>query len=288
MFTPRHNQLLNESPSTHTIIPMENDLVVPEMSDSHFHSVPMAHAGLDPGKLLADLRSAGAGPMLDVAIVPDDCEEQRRYTGAVGDVYYSCGIHPVASGREDWEEAFVRVESEIDRGGYHAVGETGLDWYRMYAPRERQVELFRRQLSVARDARLPVIVHNRDADDDVLAALTAARLSVPGIMHCYSSSAERVAAFLDLGMYISFAGNVTFRNADELRRAAAAVPRNRILLETDAPFLAPHPFRGKTNHPGMLVHTLRAVADTRDESPADLAATTAANLRRVLQLPPAP
>jgi len=265
---------------------MVNDDPVPRLCDSHFHSVPMARAGLDPAAILANLRAAGAGPMLDVAIVPEDCGEQRRCTGSVSDVYYSCGLHPSASGREDWESALIQMEAEIAGGDYHAVGETGLDWFRMYAPRDRQLKLFQRHLAIAREAHLPVIVHNREADDDVLAALAAAHLSVPGIMHCYSSTAEGVSRFLDLGMYISFAGNVTFRNADELRRAAALVPRDRILLETDAPFLAPHPFRGRPNHPGMLVHTLRAVAATRNERPEELAAATSENLRRVLQLPP--
>jgi TatD DNase family protein len=265
---------------------MVDTAVIPGMCDSHFHSVPMAKAGIDPAAILGSLNDAGAGPMLDVAIVPEDCAQQRRLSGAVSEVYYSCGIHPVASGREDWEDALEQVASEIAGGRYHAVGETGLDWFRMYAPRNRQIALFRHQLEIARNSRLPVIVHNREADDDILTALAVAHISVPGIMHCYSSSAEKVSDFLDLGMYVSFAGNVTFKNADELRRAAARVPRDRILLETDAPFLAPHPFRGKTNHPGMLVHTLHAVAEARKERPEELAAATEVNLRRVLQLAP--
>ncbi len=222
--------------------------------------------------------------MVDVAIVPEDTARQRELTGTVPDVYYTVGLHPGSSGRDDWEAALELIHRELTTGAYHAVGETGLDWYRMYAPRERQRTLFERHLDFANEFGLPVIVHNRDADADCLAALKANPPTAGGVMHCYSSDPEWVVPFLDVGMYISFAGNVTFRNAGGLREAAASVPEDRLLLETDAPFLTPHPHRGQTNHPGYLAVTVAAVAAVRGVSPEHLAERTAENLSRFLQL----
>ncbi len=256
--------------------------VVPMLADSHFHSVAMAARGLDPVEILTELREKGAGPMLDVAIEPEDGPLIRRLTGTVDGVYHSCGLHPGKTGRDDREKALDTVERELHGGHYRAVGETGLDWFRMYAPRETQVTLFERHLDLAARFDLPVIVHNREADRDCLDRLVHAALPRGGVMHCFSSSPEWIAPFLDAGMYISFAGNLTFRNAGSLREAVRLVPHDRILLETDAPFLAPHPHRGTANHPGLLSYTLRVAAELRGERPEDLARRTAANLNRML------
>ena len=264
---------------------MEDHPVVPHLSDSHFHSTAMADRGLDPRSILTDLRAAHGGIMLDVAIEPEDCARQRQLTGGVPHVYYSAGVHPSRSDREDWDTAFSRVEAKINGGAYHAVGETGLDWFRMYAPRERQLTLFERHLSLAQRARLPVIVHNREADQDVLEALRRIPPSVPGVMHCFSSDREWVKRFLDAGMFISFAGNVTFKNASGLRDALRYVPEEQLLLETDAPFLAPHPYRGRDNHPGLLVHTVRVAAAERGLTPERLAEITERNLATMLSVP---
>lgn len=257
---------------------------VPGLSDSHFHSTALADRGVAPAEILRQIRRASDAPFLDVAIVPEDPPRQRELTGEVSGVYYSCGIHPSETGRHDWKSALASVSAQIEHGGFHAVGETGLDWYRMYAPRERQIELFAAQLAIASAHRLPVIVHNREADNDTLACLRAAQLTVPGVMHCYSSGPERVAAFLDAGMYISFAGNVTFRSAGALREALRLVPADRLLVETDAPFLAPSPLRGRTSHPGLVPHTLQVMAEVRNSTMEELALTTGANLSRLLQL----
>jgi TatD DNase family protein len=256
------------------------------IADSHFHSTAMAERGLDPGGIITELRAAGAGPMLDVAINPEDAPRQRELTGGIDGVYYSLGLHPGSTGRDDWREALELIRSGIAAGGYHAVGETGLDWYRMYAPRERQRELFAAHLELADHHALPVIVHNRDADEDCLELIRAIHPRAGGVMHCFSSGPEWVAPFLDAGMYISFAGNLTFKNAANLREAVALVPEDRLLLETDAPFLAPHPYRGRPNHPGLLVHTLEVAAEMRGIAPDDLAEQTAENLSRLLRLRP--
>lgn len=252
------------------------------LSDSHFHTTAMQYRGLDPTQLLASFRTTYHGPLLDVAIEPEDSPRQLKLSGAISDVYYSCGLHPSRTDREDWHEAMDRVEGEITTGRYHAVGETGLDWYRMYAPKARQRELFQRHLDLSRSSGLPVIVHNRAADQDALELIRAAGLSAMGVMHCFSSDPEWVRPFLDAGMYISFAGNLTFKNAENLREALTLVPDERLLLETDAPFLSPHPVRGQLNHPGHLIHTLRCAAELRGTTAAELGRTTAENLARML------
>ncbi|MCG8480660.1 MAG: TatD family hydrolase [Spirochaetales bacterium] len=265
---------------------MEMPEIVPMLSDSHFHSLAMAGRGLDPVAILTELREKGAGPMLDVAIEPEDAPLMRESTGGIEEVYHSCGLHPGKTAREDREEALDRVERELGGGYYRAVGETGLDWFRMYAPRETQLTLFERHLDLAARFDLPVIVHNREADRDCLDRLVRAALPRGGVMHCFSSSPEWVTPFLDAGMYISFAGNLTFRNAAALREAVRLVPGDRLLLETDAPFLAPHPHRGRPNHPGLLSYTLGVAAELRGERAEDLARRAAVNLTRMLALTP--
>lgn len=255
------------------------------LSDSHFHSTAMEDRGVDSQEVLTSFRSDFLGPLLDVAIEPEDAPRQRRLSGAISDVYYSCGLHPSRTDREDWDSAMGRVEREITHGSYHAVGETGLDWYRMYAPRERQRKLFERHLALSRASMLPVIVHNRNADEEVWEMLRTADLSVMGVMHCFSSDPEWVRPFLDAGMYISFAGNLTFKNAGNLRDALKLVPDDRLLLETDAPFLTPHPHRGQPNHPGRIVHTLQCAAELRNTPPTELGLRTAENLSRMLRIP---
>lgn len=222
--------------------------------------------------------------MLDVGIEPEDVEDRRRLVGGFKDVYRSVGLHPSSTGRPDRNDALQRIEGELQRGGYHAVGETGLDWYRMYAPREVQIELFSAHLKIASAFDLPVIVHNRDADEDTLRLLSEYAPPKRGVMHCFSSAPEWVERFVEIGMYISFAGNVTFKNAEALREAARRVPTDRLLIETDAPFLSPHPFRGRDNHPGLIGRTLRVVAESRNCFPEELATQTRENLERLLSL----
>ncbi len=251
------------------------------LTDTHFHSIAMRERGIDVKQILAELSSAGAGPMVDVAIDPEGLDERRKLTGEYPEIVYSSGIHPSRSDRNDWEKALELVKQEAANAQVAAIGECGLDWYRLYAPRERQCTVMEAQLDIARGAALPVIVHNREADADVERILRSAKLVAGGVMHCFSSTVDWLNPFLDLGMYISFAGNVTFRSATELRLAAARVPDDRILIETDAPFLAPHPFRGKPNHPGLVVHTAKVVAAARHTTPEALLELVAQNARRL-------
>jgi TatD DNase family protein len=155
-----------------------------------------------------------------------------------------------------------------------AVGETGLDYFRDYAPHDAQQQLFERQLEVARDLAKPVVIHMRAADEDTLATL--ARFEGTVVLHCFSSPPILETA-LERGYYVSFAGNVTYKNAYELRAAARGVPRDRLLAETDSPYLAPQSVRGKRNEPAHVVYTVEALAHARGEDAQELAAQIDAN-----------
>jgi TatD DNase family protein len=162
------------------------------------------------------------------------------------------------------------------------VGETGLDFYRDYAPREAQLRLFVAQLDLASEVRLPVVVHSRAADEATARAL--AEFDGIVVMHCFSSPGL-LATALDRGYYVSFAGNLTYPKAEDLRRAATRVRAERLLVETDCPYLAPQPLRGRPNEPAYVVHTARALAQARGEDADELNARIEANAAAVFRLP---
>ena len=162
------------------------------------------------------------------------------------------------------------------------MGETGLDNARQFATPAEQRRLFDAQLALADELGLPVVIHTRDADDDTAAALAGFRETV--VMHCFSSPGL-LPTVLERGYYVSFAGNATYKSAPELREAAAAVARDRILVETDSPYLAPQPVRGRRNEPAHVVHTIAALAEVRGESTEVLAAATHANATAAFALP---
>jgi len=180
-------------------------------------------------------------------------------------VFAIVGIHPHDAADGDLDE--VRRLHAHPKAV--AVGETGLDWYRDYAPRDAQRRMFESQLELARELGKPVVIHTRAADDDTLSALAGFDGTV--VLHCFSST-HLLPTALGRGWYVSFAGNVSFPNASELRLAATQVPADRILAETDAPYLAPQPVRGRRNEPAYVVHTVAALARAREEDVAGLAA----------------
>jgi TatD DNase family protein len=203
---------------------------------------------------------AGAGEALELA---------RRHPG----VHASLGIHPHEAGGGEAGRLSELRELLAD-GHAVAVGETGLDYFRDYAPREAQRRLFEAQLELAAELGKPVVVHTRAADEDTLAALAGFAGTV--VLHCFSSPALLGPA-LERGWYCSFAGNVTYPGAPELREAARLVPAERLLAETDSPYLAPQPVRGRRNEPAYVLHTLAALAEARGEDAAGLGEQIDAN-----------
>ena len=246
------------------------------------------HAHLDgceamPEELLSRAREAGVERVITIGSGIESCRAAlniaRRETG----VFAALGIHPhQASGPEASAEALGELERLLADERAVAAGETGLDFYRDWAARDDQRRLFAAQLELAAGLGKPAVIHNRDADSDLLAALATFGGTV--ILHCFSSPSILEAA-LERGYYVSFAGNVTFAKAHELREAARRVPSERILAETDSPYLAPEPRRGRPNEPANIVHTVAAIAAARGEDPAELEARIDANAAEAFSLP---
>jgi TatD DNase family protein len=232
------------------------------------------HAHLDPAEaaaVLARARAGGVDRVVAVATTVAQAAETLALAEEHEGVYACLGVHPHEAGSPADLDALRRL---LTHASAVAVGETGLDYFRDYAPRDAQRELFARELELARELGKPVVIHTRSAEEDTLAQLAAHE--GPVILHCFSSPPLLDPA-LERGWYVSFAGNVTYPKAPELREAAARVPRERILAETDSPYLAPQPVRGRRNEPAHVVHTVAALAAARGEDAAELAAQIDAN-----------
>jgi len=230
------------------------------------------HAHLDacadpPAVLLSRAREAGVGRVITVGTTIESCRAALEAADRNEGVYATLGVHPHEAGGGD----AGRLEELRDLIGHEravAVGETGLDFFRDYAPRDAQLRLFEQQLGLASELGKPIVIHTRDADADVAAALAGFEGTV--VLHCFSSP-QLLPVALERRYYVSFAGNVTFPKAEELRTAAAQIPADRVLAETDSPYLAPQPRRGRPNEPANVVHTIAALAAARGEEPAELA-----------------
>ena len=242
------------------------------------------HAHLDgcdgpPEELLARARAVGVDRVITIGSGLDSCRAALATAERAEGVFATVGIHPHQAGDDAERVDDLRELLQHERAV--AVGETGLDFYRDWAPRERQHELFRRHLDLAAELGKPVVVHTRAAEAEVADALAAFAGTV--VLHCFSSPALLDAA-LESGYYVSFAGNVTFPKSTELREAARRVPGDRILAETDSPYLAPQPHRGRPNEPAFIVHTVAALAEARGEPADALAAQIDANATEAFAL----
>jgi TatD DNase family protein len=241
--------------------------------DTHAH----LHACADsPQQLVEQARAAGVDRILEVGAWPESWTAVTEFCAATDGVFPILGIHPHSAGDVN--------PGELDRLGPLepvAVGETGLDYYRDYAPHDAQRQLFQGHLAVAEELEKAVVIHCRAADADVARALADFDGTV--VLHCFSSPALLTPA-LERGYYVSFAGNVTYPNADELRAAARAVPAVRILAETDSPYLSPQPHRGRPNEPANVVHTIATLAETRGEDQEQLAAQIDQNANQAFGL----
>jgi TatD DNase family protein len=222
----------------------------------------------DADDAVARAREAGVTRILTVGTTPEGCRRALGFAAAHEGVHAILGIHPHEAGTAT-DDDVAEVRRLLDHPRAVAVGETGLDWYRDYAPRDAQTRLFERLLALADEARKPAVIHTRAADADTLAVLRGFDGRV--VLHCFSSP-HLLEPALERGWYVSFAGNVTFPKASDLRVAATEVPADRILTETDCPYLAPQPMRGRRNEPAYVAHTLAALAQARGEDPAQLEA----------------
>ncbi len=252
-----------------------------EYFDSHCHLDPMRY-GDDLPQVIARARAAGVVGMTLIGTRASDSEAAADLAAREPGFVAAAGIHPndVAGIEPDeWD----RITRLVVSGRVAAIGETGLDWYRDSAPREVQREFFDRHIHLAQKVGLPLVVHTRESIRDTLDtirdALARGPLSV--VLHAFTGTQAEAAEAVSLGCCLGFAGMVTFRSAAALREVAAVVPSNRLLIETDSPFLSPEPMRGRRNEPSHVVHTARCLAIARGVALERLAAETTANARRV-------
>ena len=225
----------------------------------------MSEKGLDPKDEIDRAIEEGMTFGIDIGVHPSDLNGRLELVVSNSPILRSTGISP--SYIESYtQDDLLLLESQLtgeNKERIVAVGEIGLDGYWNYGTPDLQQELFQTQLRLARKHALPVIIHNRDADEETVVALRSDLGEAGGVMHCFSSNRNSLKQFLDLGMYISFAGNVTFAKSETLRQSIGYVPDDRILAETDAPYLSPVPLRGKTNRPSSIVHTYALIAALR-------------------------
>jgi len=252
--------------------------------DTHSHLAMLDHDPL--AQILNRARTAGVRAMVTVSTDEPSWESNRNVAMETPNVYYTVGLHPHDAIR--WPECAANMMS-IFRDGVPekcvAIGELGLDYHYDLSPRDVQRDVLESQLVIARKAQLPIVIHCRDAYVDLYETLQTRGMSLRGgIMHCFTGNKAQAKEALDLGLWISFSGIVTFKNAEELREAAAYVPLDRMLVETDCPFLAPIPFRGKPNEPGLLPFTVRKLAEVKKVAPEALAQATFDNACDVFQV----
>lgn len=251
------------------------------LADSHCH---LNYKGLveDQAAILSRARDRGVTAMLNISTRESEWDAVIATAEREADVWATIGIHP----HEADAHSHVDTAKLVERAAHPRVvgiGESGLDYYYDHSDRERQQASFRAHIAACRETGLPLVVHTRDAEEDTAAILTdeMGKGAFPGVIHCFTASGDFADKALSLGFYISISGIVTFKNAKELQATAARLPLDRLLVETDAPFLAPVPHRGKTGEPSFVADTAAFLADLRGESLDALTRATAENFHRL-------
>ena len=256
--------------------------------DSHCH-IDGPEYDADREEVIARALDAGVGTMLNVGTGDPNSGAFERAVALAEkheEIYAAVGVHPHdAKLFDDATEARLLSLFEQSKRVI-AWGEIGLDYHYDHSPRDTQRQVFRRQLRLARGRNLPVVIHSRDADDDTVAILREelSDYSRAGVLHCFGGSLAMAQAAIELGFFVSFAGNLTFKKADNLRDAAVKLPLDRLLIETDCPYLTPIPFRGKRNEPARVVETARCLAELLGKEAEEIGQLTSENFLKLFQV----
>lgn len=252
--------------------------------DSHCH-LDMENGQDDIDNLIDSARQCQVDTIITIGIDLASSQQAVELAHTYPGVYASVGIHPHSA--EDGDDAVYQQLQELSTlEKVVAYGEIGLDYAKQYAPVERQRKEFARQLQLAKELELPIIIHDRDAHEDTLHILKEqGPFPAGGVMHCFSGDMAFAHQVLDLGLFISIPGIVTFKNASDLQQVAQEIPLDHMLLETDGPFLTPVPFRGKRNRPEYLLYTAAKIAELREISIEEIARQTSLNTKKLFSLP---
>ncbi len=256
-----------------------------QLIDTHCHLDEEAFRP-DRADVIARAGETGLERVITIGTTAGSSREAVSIAQAHPLVYAAVGIQPnyvSQAAPDDWDV----IEQLATQAKVVAIGETGLDRYWDYAPFDLQTDYFARHIDLARRRNLPFVVHCREAEKDVVAQLTSAAATAPlrGVMHSFAGDVDTALACVELGLYISFAGMVTFKKNDALRAVAAKIPLDRLLIETDAPYLAPAPFRGKRNEPAYVRHTAELLATVRGMTPEEIGELTTKNARQLFPFP---
>ena len=261
------------------------------IADTHTHLILWQTKEMDWKALFQTCVDNGLELALDVGTNTDTFEERLTMVSQFDQLYITDGLSVSKSElpADDLKRRLGELEKQVadhrGKGKLVAVGEIGLDNHFEYGGVQAQKDLFAAQLDIAKQFDLPVVIHTREADPDTFSMLAAAKLSRAGIIHCFSSDWEWAKKYLDLGFHISFSGNVTYKKSECIQEAAAKVPADRILAETDAPFLTPQKVRKYPNWSGFIGHTYDCIAGLRGTLPEELAAQVTQNFRTLMRLP---
>lgn len=256
--------------------------------DSHCH-LDFDRLSVDLDGVLARAAAANVGLMVTISTRLSTFGKVRAIAEAHDNIYCTVGVHPHDAAAEG-DATAERLAALADHPKVVGIGETGLDYFYDHSPRDTQRASFRSHIAAARLTGLPLIVHSRNAEDDTaqLLAEGVGQGTFTGLLHCFSSDARLAHAAIELGFYISFSGILTFPKAEKLRHLAAELPESCLLIETDSPYLAPVPMRGKTNEPAFVAHTAACLAELRGVSTAEVARVTTANFFRLFTKVPRP
>lgn len=249
--------------------------------DTHAH---LNDPAFDPDReeLMAGLADKGVGLVMNAGCSLESSRDIVNMTARYPWLYGSVGSHPDAADEVN-EEVIEEYRKLCQNEKIKAIGEIGLDYYYEDIPREIQQKAFRMQMQLAKEVDLPVIVHEREAHDDGM-RIVKEFPGVTGVFHCYSGSAEMARQLVKMGWYIGFTGVLTFKNARKAVETAASIPLDRIVIETDCPFMAPEPFRGKRNDPGYLYRMAERLAEIRGITPEEAAVITTENAKRLYRI----
>ncbi len=254
--------------------------------DTHCH-VNSRYFGEDSDAAVTRARDAGVSTIVTIGCGPtvDDCRDVLAFAKARDGVFATVGIHPHEADSVD-DSVLSDIATLAADSRVVAVGETGLDYHYDHSERGAQARSFRGHFEIAREVGKPLVIHNRESDEDCIAIMREERAGeVGGVVHCFTSGWELARVAVDAGFYIGFTGIVSFRSAENVRDVLRRVPLDRIVIETDSPYLAPTPYRGKKNEPAYVVHVAAAVAETLGMSVDAVAELTTANARRLYRLP---